>query len=134
MIRHHWPRTDVLQASATDRAKVAAVARCLVAPYQETGLQVAVLEPVPRRGGHGRGRAGILSNLLDNARQHGDDAVTVAVTCPVPDSRADATLLIEISDNDPGSRLGKALRYPTVIEDIRHPSFNRPTNHLKTSL
>ena len=39
----------------------------------------------------------ILSNLLDNARQHGGDAVIVAVTGP-----GSGSLLIEVSDNGPG--------------------------------
>jgi signal transduction histidine kinase len=92
-------RADVMQASPAGHAEVAAVARRLAARYQEAGLRVTVLEPVPSVVAAMAEDVleSILSNLLDNARQHGGDAVTVAVTCTTP-----ASLLIEVSDNGPG--------------------------------
>ena len=100
-------RADVMQVSATDRAEVAAVVRRLAARYQEAGLRVTVLEPLSEVSVAMAEDVleSILSNLLDNARQHGGDAVTVAVTCPAP-----AHLLIEIGDNGPGISAANAAR------------------------
>ena len=100
-------RADVMQATPTDRAAVAAVVRRLAARYQDAGLKVAVVEPLPEVSVAMAEDVleSILSNLLDNARQHGGDAVTVAVTCP-----ALAFLLIEISDNGPGISVANAAR------------------------
>ena len=52
----------------------------------------------------------ILSNLLDNARQHGGDAVTITVACPAPRPESPATLIIEVSDNGPGISAANAAR------------------------
>jgi len=100
-------RADVMQASTTDRAEVAAVVRRLATRYQDAGFQVTVVEPLPSANVAMAEDVleSMLSNLLDNARQHGGDAVTVAVTCPTP-----AALLIEISDNGPGISAANAAR------------------------
>ena len=84
--------------------------RRLAARSRETGLQVTVLEPAPpvMAAMAEDVLESILSNLLDNARQHGGDAVTVAVTCPAPG--ADSPLLIEVSDNGPGISAANAAR------------------------
>jgi signal transduction histidine kinase len=103
-------RADVMQASTGDCVEVAAVVRRLAARSRETGLQVTVLEPAPpvMAAMAEDVLESILSNLLDNARQHGGDAVTVAVTCPAPG--ADSPLLIEVSDNGPGISAANAAR------------------------
>jgi signal transduction histidine kinase len=105
-------RADVMQATPTDRVEVAAVMRRLAARYQDAGLRVTLLEPLPKASVAMAGDVleSILSNLLDNARQHGGDAVTMAVTCPAPDAGADAALLIELSDNGPGISAANAAR------------------------
>ena len=100
-------RADVMQASVSDRAEVAAVVRRLAPRYQESGLRVKVREPLPSASVAMAEDVleSILSNLLDNARQHGGDTVTVAVTLPAP-----ASLLIEVSDNGPGISAANAAR------------------------
>ena len=103
-------RADVMQASATDRAEVAAVLRRLAARYQDAGFKVAVVEPLPSVSVAMAEEVleSILSNLLDNARQHGGDAVSV--TGAVAGSGADTVLRIEISDNGPGISAANAAR------------------------
>ena len=105
-------RADVMQASASDRAEVAAVVRRLAARYRDAGLAVSVDEPLPSASVAMAEDVleSILGNLLDNARQHGGDAVTVAVTCPAPGAGTNAALLIEISDNGPGISAANAAR------------------------
>ncbi|MDG4549024.1 MAG: HAMP domain-containing sensor histidine kinase [Candidatus Contendobacter sp.] len=105
-------RADVMQASASDRAEVAAVVRRLAARYRDAGLAVSVVEPLPaaRVAMAEDVLESILGNLLDNARQHGGDTVTVAVTCPPPRHGTDAALLIEVSDNGPGISAANAAR------------------------
>jgi len=105
-------RADVMQATPTDRAEVAVVVRRLAARYQDAGFKVTVVEPLPAATVAMAEDVleSILSNLLDNARQHGGDAVTVAVTCPLPAAGADAVLLIEVSDNGPGISAANAAR------------------------
>ncbi len=100
-------RADVMQASVSDRAEVAAVVRRLALRYQESRLRVKVREPLPSASVAMAEDVleSILSNLLDNARQHGGDTVTVAVTLPAP-----ASLLIEVSDNGPGISAANAAR------------------------
>jgi len=100
-------RADVMQASATDRVEIAAVVRRIAARYQETSLQITVSEPLPEVcvAVAEDVLESILSNLLDNARQHGGDVVTVAVTFPAP-----ASLLIKVSDNGPGISAANAAR------------------------
>ena len=100
-------RADVMQAIPTDRAEVATVIRRLACRYQDARFKVVVLEPLPPASVAMAEDVleSILSNLLDNARQHGGDAVTVAVTCPAP-----AALLIEVSDNGPGISVANAAR------------------------
>ncbi|MFO7640508.1 MAG: HAMP domain-containing sensor histidine kinase [Candidatus Competibacteraceae bacterium] len=100
-------RADVMQASASDRAEVDTVVRRLATRYQESGLRVTVLEPLPSASVAMAEDVleSILSNLLDNARQHGGDAVTVAVTGP-----GSGSLLIEVSDNGPGISAANAAR------------------------
>lgn len=100
-------RADVMQASTTDRAEIATVVHRLADRYQSRGLQVAVVDPLPSATVAMAEDVleSILSNLFDNARQHGGDAVTVAVTLPVP-----ASLLIEVSDNGPGISAANAAR------------------------
>jgi len=51
----------------------------------------------------------VLGNLLDNARQHGGDTVTVAVVYPAPGADS-TTLRIEVSDNGPGISTANAGR------------------------
>ena len=103
-------RADVMQASATDRAEVAAVLRRLAARYQDAGFKVAVVEPLPSVSVAMAEEVleSILSNLLDNARQHGGDAASV--TGAVAGSGADTVLRIEISDNGPGISAANAAR------------------------
>jgi signal transduction histidine kinase len=105
-------RADVMQVSASDRAEVAAVVRRLAARHRDAGLTVSVVEPLPSASVAMAEDVleSILGNLFDNARQHGGDAVTVTVTCPAPGAEADATLLIEVSDNGPGISAANAAR------------------------
>jgi signal transduction histidine kinase len=105
-------RADVMQVSPADRAEVAAVIRRLAARYQETGLQITVSESLPEVCVVMAEDVleSILSNLLDNARQHGGDAATISVTCLAADTKADAALLIEVSDNGPGISAANAAR------------------------
>ncbi len=105
-------RADVMQTSAGDRAEVAAVVRRLAARYRDVGLAVSVVEPLPSASVAMAEDVleSVLGNLLDNAQQHGGDAVTVAVTCPAPHAGADAALLIEVSDNGPGISAANAAR------------------------
>jgi signal transduction histidine kinase len=93
-------RADVMQASATDRAEVAVMVRHLAARYADAGFQVMVIEPLPSVTVAMTEDVleSILSNVLDNARQHGGDVVRVAVIGLAPDP----AVLIEISDNGPG--------------------------------
>jgi signal transduction histidine kinase len=105
-------RADVMQATPADRADVAAVVRRLAARYQSRGLKITVPEPLPS-GWVAMAEdvlESILSNLLDNAQQHGGDAVTIAVTCPAPGAGSAAALLIEVSDNGPGISAANAAR------------------------
>ena len=105
-------RADVMQATPADRADVAAVVRRLAARYQSRGLKITVPEPLPS-GWVAMAEdvlESILSNLLDNAQQHGGDAVTIAVTCPAPGAGSAAALLIEVSDNGPGISVANAAR------------------------
>ncbi|MCC8998206.1 MAG: histidine kinase [Candidatus Contendobacter sp.] len=105
-------RADVMQATPADRADVAAVVRRLAARYQSRGLRIAVPEPLPPVWVAMAEDVleSILSNLLDNAQQHGGDAVTIAVTCPAPGAGSAAALLIEVSDNGPGISAANAAR------------------------
>ncbi|MBZ4194548.1 MAG: histidine kinase [Candidatus Contendobacter sp.] len=93
-------RADVMQASATDRAEVAVMVGHLAARYADAGFQVMVIEPLPSVTVAMTEDVleSILSNVLDNARQHGGDVVRVAVIGLAPDP----AVLIEISDNGPG--------------------------------
>ena len=93
-------RADVMQASATDQAEVAVMVRHLAARYADAGFQVMVIEPLPSVTVAMTEDVleSILSNVLDNARQHGGDVVRVAVIGLAPDP----AVLIEISDNGPG--------------------------------
>ncbi len=104
-------RADVMQAAATDRAEVAAVVRRLASRYQGTGLQVVVIEPLPSVAVAMAADVleSVLGNLLDNARQHGGDTVTVAVVYPAPGADS-TTLRIEVSDNGPGISTANAGR------------------------
>ena len=104
-------RADVMQATPADRADVAAVVRRLAARYQSRGLKIAVLEPLPsaRVAMAEDVLESILSNLLDNAQQHGGDAATIAVT-RAASSAGSAALLIEVSDNGPGISVANAAR------------------------
>ncbi len=104
-------RADVMQAAATDRAEVAAVVRRLASRYQGTGLQVVVIEPLPSVAVAMAADVleSVLGNLLDNARQHGGDTVTVAVVYPAPGADS-TTLRIEVSDNGPGISAANAGR------------------------
>ncbi|MCC6136127.1 MAG: histidine kinase [Candidatus Contendobacter sp.] len=91
---------DVMQASAMDRTEVAVLVRYLAARYMDAGFKVTVMEPLPAVAVAMTEDVleSILSNVLDNARQHGGDVATVAVTRLAPES----AVLIEISDNGPG--------------------------------
>ena len=104
-------RADVMQAAATDRAEVATVVRRLAPRYQGTGLQVVVIEPLPSVAVAMAADVleSLLGNLLDNARQHGGDTVTVAVVYPAPGADS-TTLRIEVSDNGPGISAANAGR------------------------
>ena len=91
-------RADVMPATPTARAEVAAVIERLAARYQAAEFKVVVAEPaisasvaMPEDV-----LESILSNLLDNARQHGGDAVTVTVACPAPRPESPALSLIHI--------------------------------------
>ncbi len=100
-------RADVMQASGTDCTEVTAVVHRLAARYQAAGLAVAVQAPattMPVAMAEDILES-ILGNLLDNARQHGGTAVTVAVSVAAPD-----LLLIEVSDNGPGISAANATR------------------------
>ncbi|MFZ1640504.1 MAG: HAMP domain-containing sensor histidine kinase [Candidatus Contendobacter sp.] len=105
-------RADVMQAMPTDRAEVAAVVRRLAVRYESAGLRVTVSEPLPPVAVAMAEDVleSILSNLLDNARQHGGDTVTVTVAGPAPSAGSDAALLIEVSDNGPGISAANAAR------------------------
>jgi signal transduction histidine kinase len=97
-------RADVMQATLTDSADVAAVVRRLAVRYRNAGLAVTMMEPLPPVNAAMAEDVleSILSNLLDNAQQHGGNAVTLALTCPSLGAESDTALLIEISDNGPG--------------------------------
>lgn len=99
-------RADVMQASVTDRTEVAVLVRRLAARYADAGFTVT--EPLPSVivAMTEDVLESILSNLLDNARQHGGDVATVAVTRLAPES----AVLIEISDNGPGISAANAAR------------------------
>jgi signal transduction histidine kinase len=101
-------RADVMHASATDRADVAVLVRRLAARYADTGFKVTVMEPLPTVivAMTEDVLESILSNVLDNARQHGGDVATVAVTRLAPDP----AVLIEISDNGSGISAANAAR------------------------
>ncbi|HQC73435.1 MAG TPA: ATP-binding protein, partial [Candidatus Competibacteraceae bacterium] len=74
--------------------------------YAALGFTVAVLEPLPwlEVAISEDALESILSNLLDNARQHGADVLTLRCS-----SRA-ALACIEISDNGPGISAANAAR------------------------
>ncbi|HNW79837.1 MAG TPA: HAMP domain-containing sensor histidine kinase, partial [Candidatus Competibacteraceae bacterium] len=99
-------RADVLQASVSDRAELTAVVRRMAERYAALGFTVAVLEPLPwlEVAISEDALESILSNLLDNARQHGADVLTLRCS-----SRA-ALACIEISDNGPGISAANAAR------------------------
>ena len=105
-------RADVMQATPTDSTDVATVVRRLAIHYQNIGLTATVIEPLPRVNAAMSEEVleSILTNLLDNTRQHGGDTVTLAVTYPVPDAELDTALLIEASDNGPGISAANAAR------------------------
>ena len=99
-------RADVLQASVSDRAELAAVVRRMAERYAAPGFTVIVPEPLPglEVAISEDALESILSNLLDNARQHGADTLTLHCS-----SRA-ALACIEISDNGPGISAANAAR------------------------
>ncbi|MFO1371460.1 MAG: ATP-binding protein [Candidatus Competibacteraceae bacterium] len=104
-------RADVMLAPTTDTANVAAVVRRLAARYDGKALQITVTEPLPdvEVAITEDALESVLSNLLDNARQHGGDAVTLAVTRPAVTESA-AFVVIEVSDNGPGISAANAKR------------------------
>ena len=105
-------RADVLQAAPAHRAEVAAVIRRLAARYREAGLRVVLTEPLPAANVAMTEEMldSILSNLFDNARQHGGDGVTVTVACAESGVGADAALWIDVSDDGPGISAANAAR------------------------
>ncbi len=105
-------RADVMQASTTNRTSLATAIERLATRYQATGLPVTVIEPLPPAVVAMAEEVldSILSNLFDNARQHGGDRVTVSVSCPMPEAGTDPFALIEVSDNGPGMSAANAAR------------------------
>lgn len=105
-------RADVMPATPTARAAVAAVIEHLAARYQTAEFKVVVGEPAISASVAMTEDVleSILSNLLDNARQHGGDTATLTVACPPPRTGIAATLIIEVSDNGPGISAANAAR------------------------
>ncbi len=105
-------RADVMQPALTDQAEVATVIERVAAAYQSEYLQVITAKPIPRVVVPMAEEIleSILSNLLDNARQHGGDRVTLAASCSAASAEGVATLLIEVSDNGPGISVGNRAR------------------------
>lgn len=105
-------RADVMQAATVERTEVASAIRRLVSRYQATGLSIIATEPLPDIivAMSEELLESILSNLFDNARQHGGDAVTVLITCLEFGTGADAASLIEVSDDGPGISTANAAR------------------------
>ena len=105
-------RADVLQAASSDRARVDEVIRRLAARYRELGLPVSVVEPLAASVAaiNEDVLESILSNLLDNARQHGGAEVTVTVACADFGIGADAMLRISVNDDGPGVSAANATR------------------------
>ncbi|MCC8987416.1 MAG: histidine kinase [Candidatus Contendobacter sp.] len=105
-------RADVMPATPTARAEVAAVIERLAARYQAAEFKVIISEPAISASVAMTEDVleSILSNLLDNARQHGGDTATVTVACPAPRTGIAATLIIEVSDNGPGISAANAAR------------------------
>lgn len=104
-------RADVMAAPSTDTANVAAVVRRLAARYEDETLKVTVVEPLPEVAVAMAEEVleSVLSNLLDNARQHGGAAVTLEVIGP-PTVEPDASVAIKVSDNGPGISAVNAAR------------------------
>ena len=104
-------RADVLQANPSDRAEVADVIRRLAARYRESGLPVSLIEPLPAvvAAINPDVLESILSNLLDNARQHGGANVTVTLACAKSGIDADK-VQISVSDDGPGVSAGNTAR------------------------
>lgn len=105
-------RADVLQAVSSDRAKVDEVIRRLIARYRELSLPIHVVEPLPVAVAaiNEDVLESILSNLLDNARQHGGAEVIVTIACAETGSGADTLLRITVSDDGPGVSAANASR------------------------
>lgn len=104
-------RADVLQATPSDRAEVADLIRRLAARYRELGLPVSLIEPLPAvvAAINPDVLESILSNLLDNARQHGGADVTVTLAC-VKSAMDPERVQILVSDDGPGVSAGNAAR------------------------
>ncbi|MBL8251767.1 MAG: HAMP domain-containing histidine kinase, partial [Candidatus Competibacter sp.] len=104
-------RADVMQAAPADRAEVAAAIRRLAARYRETGLKVEIIEPLPASSVAMAEEVleSMLSNLFDNARQHGGGAVSVTVAGSDSGLAADP-VMIEIGDDGPGISAANAAR------------------------
>jgi signal transduction histidine kinase len=105
-------RADVMQPVLTDQVELATVIARLAATGQSENLQIMIDKPIPAVVVPMAEEIleSILSNLLDNARQHGGDKVTVTASCSASRAEAVATLLIEISDNGPGISVANRAR------------------------
>ncbi|MBK7984388.1 MAG: histidine kinase [Candidatus Competibacteraceae bacterium] len=106
-------RADVMQAAPADRAEIAAAIGRLVARYREAGSKVEVVEPLPASSVAMAEEVldSLLSNLLDNARQHGGEAVTVTVACSdFKTETGDGRLRLEVADDGSGISTANAAR------------------------
>lgn len=108
-------RAEALPMASAGRTDIAAVVRRLADRHRAAGLAVTVVEPLPAVtvAMAGESLESILTNLLDNARQHGGAAVTVTISAQETgkvDGERSAAVWLEISDDGPGISTANATR------------------------
>lgn len=104
-------RAEVL-TPGTETAEVAAVVAGVVDRYRRQGMAVEVEQEaaVPKAAMSAETLDAILSQLLDNARQHGAEAVTVTVRIGGQAGSDPGRVLITVADDGPGISPANAAR------------------------
>jgi signal transduction histidine kinase len=104
-------RADVMRVG-DDHADVGAVLQAVAARYRELGLDVDLAAGAPRAlvAMAPETLDSILSNLLDNARQHAGPGVKVTVLCEIDAEAQPPQMRITVSDNGSGISAANAAK------------------------
>ena len=105
-------RAEALPTASGGRAEFATVMAQLVERYQTDGLNIVLSAPWPVAtvAISSEVLETLVSNLLDNARQHGGVAVTVTLTGQIVSYGPTAVVQLEVSDDGPGMSAATAAR------------------------